>query len=373
MVASPFAYFRGAAAVMAYDLSLGPNTAILSQMCGDAHVQNLGAYAGSDGRLIFDINDFDETLPGPFEWDVKRMTTSLLLAGQGAGIKPSGGTVAAKAFLSAYISLVHELAGMPLLEATRFQVHGLLKTEPVSEVLRKAERATPLHSRDQLTTLVKGKRVFQTHLPTLRRVVGEERRAVLGCLPLYRRSLAPERRHLLDLMRPIDLAFKVVGIGSVGVRDYCVYLEGNGPDDPMFLQIKQETASAYAPYLAKAKTAPRNEGERAADGQRAMQLQSDPLLGWTSFGGGDYLVRQLKDHKASLDVSELAAEGLQEYAQVCGQLLARGHAHSGDARLIAGYLGHNDQFSDAIMTFAAAYAEQTVKDWQDLDSQPQTR
>ncbi len=372
MSASPFAYFRGAAPVMAYDLSLAAHTGILCQLCGDAHVQNLGAFAGEDGRLIFDINDFDETTRGPFEWDVKRMATSILLAGEEAGVKAAGCTAAAEAFLRAYCGLVHRLSCLPVLEVARFQVHGLLRNEPVSEVLRKAERATPLHSRDRLTIEEKGKRVFASQPPTLRRVRGEERRSVLASLSTYRKSLAPERRHFVDQLQPLDVGFKVVGIGSVGMRDYCLYLQGNGPNDPVFLQIKQESASAYAPYLPKAASAELHQGQRVVDGQRAMQVQSDPLLGWTSFGGHDYLVRQLKDHKASLDVTALEAEGLEQYAQVCGQLLAHGHARSGDARLMAGYLGSDKRFTAAMLEFAQAYADQTATDWKQLAGSQET-
>lgn len=190
-------------------------------------------------------------------------------------------------------------------------------------------------------------------------------RAVLASLAAYREMLAPERQHLLSFYRPVDVAFKVVGTGSVGLRDYCVYLEGNGPGDPLFLQIKEETTSAYAPYLPDAHPAHHN-GQRAAEGQRAMQLQSDPFLGWTQMGGRQYLVRQLNDHKGSIDINDLAGEGLPAYAEVCGELLARGHARSGDPAVISGYLGSGNAFADALGEFGALYADQTEKDWQEL-------
>ena len=187
---------------------------------------------------------------------------------------------------------------------------------------------------------------------------------MLDSLAPYAETLQPERRHFLAQYKPVDVAFKVVGTGSIGLRDYCVYLEGNGARDPLFLQIKQEVHSAYTPYLGETPL-PVHQGRRVVEGQRAMQLQSDPFLGWTSIDGRDYLVRQLNDHKASVDLAALKAE-LLEYAAVCGETLARGHARAGDAGLIAGYIGASTRFDEAIVTFAEAYARQTVRDWQTL-------
>lgn len=368
MAASPFGFFRGAAALMAYDMSLSGNSGIANQLCGDAHVQNLGAYEGVDGRLTFDINDFDETVRGPFEWDVKRMTTSILLAGEQARIPPGQCAGAAEAFLNSYSTLMHTLAGLPVLEMARYQVHRLTSSSPIAEILSKAERTTPLHSLEHLTEGKGSGRVFRSKPPTLRRVSGKEKSAVLGCLKRYRKSLLPERQQFFAQYRPIDVAFKVVGTGSVGMRDYCIYMEGNGPGDPLFLQVKEETASAYAPYLPASgkKSALKHQGERVTEGQRAMQLQSDPLLGWTNFNGRDYLVRQLNDHKASLDVTTLDEAGLTEYAEVCGEMLARGHARSCNAGAITRYLAGNKHFAKAMLTFATAYAAQTVEDWRTL-------
>ena len=361
MVASPFGFFRGAAPLMAYDLSRGPHTGLMTQLCGDAHVENLGAYDGPDGRLVFDINDFDETTPGPFEWDVKRMATSLLLATTQAHLHEKPLEHAASVFVDAYCGLLHELAKLPVLEVARYQVHRLHAERPISELLRQAERATPVHSRDHLTERSKGGRVFRSDPPLLSRVSGSERREVLGSLKAYRESLLAERRHFFDQFRPLDVAFKVVGTGSIGLRDYVVYLEGNGPDDPLFLQIKQEAASCYAPYLKQ--KAEGHQGRRACEGQRAMQLQSDPMLGWTTLNRRDYLVRQLNDHKATLDVTLLDEASLLDYAHVAGEMLARGHARAGDARLLAGYIGKGKQFRQAMLEFAASYAGQTVADW----------
>ncbi len=363
MAASPFGFFRGSAAVMAYDLSLMPHTKLDTQLCGDAHVQNLGAYAGPDGRLIFDINDFDETIRGPFEWDVKRMATSILLAAKATGLKAAVGKAAATEFLEAYCRLLEDLSHLPVLELARYQVHRLAGVHPIADIFEEAQRATPLHSLEQLTEESGSGRIFQSRPPLLRRVTGAEARDVLASLKPYVRSLLPERRHFFLQFRPVDVAFKVVGTGSIGLRNYCVYLEGNGPKDPLFLQIKQEATSAYWPYLTPEKAPGASEGQRVAEGQRAMQVQSDPLLGWTTMGGRSYLVRQLNDHKASLDVTKLKTESLCAYSTVCGEMLARGHARSGDARVLAGYVGNGGRFREAVLEFAEAYAEQTEEDW----------
>lgn len=366
MCASPFGFFRGAAPVMAYDLSLSKNTGISAQLCGDAHVQNLGAYTGPDGRLIFDINDFDETIRGPFEWDLKRMATSILLTGDYAHLKQSACNTAAEMFLSSYAGLMQQLSRMPILAVARFQVHRLGGVAPIFKILRKAEHETPMHSLERLTEDTAHGRIFKTSPPLLKRLTGPDASAVLASLKPYTHSLLPERQHFLSQYRPIDVAFKVVGTGSIGLRDYCVLLQGNGTRDPLFLQIKQEAPSVYAEYLPKSQVENENNGKRTADGQRAMQLQSDPLLGWTRLGGRDYLVRQLNDHKASVDIATLKASDLAEYAAVCGELLARGHARSGDARTIAGYIGNGARFKSAMLDFAQSYAAQTATDWKAL-------
>jgi len=366
MAESPFAYFRGAVPVMAADLALTPSTGIVCQLCGDAHVRNLGAFAAPDGRLVFDINDFDETIRGPFEWDLKRMAASLALAGRGSGHKESAihGTI--ERCIQRYCAQINAFAQMPQLEVARFQVHRLGAVEPIHDALLKAERATPQHTLDQLTEPAKAKsRRFKTLKPTLTRVTGREAAAVLASLGPYSKMLEPQRQHLLSLYRPVDVAFKVVGTGSVGLRDYCVYFEGNGPADPLFLQIKEEPDSAYTAYLPTAHPAPHN-GQRSAEGQRAMQVQSDPFLGWTHIASRQYLVRQLNDHKGSIDLEDLGGSALEAFAEVCGELLARGHARSGDPLILAGYLGTGDGFAQALAKFGAAYADQTEADWQDL-------
>lgn len=377
MAQSPFGYFRGAAPVMAADFAALPSTGIQSQICGDAHVRNLGAFAAPDGRLVFDINDFDETIRAPFEWDLKRMAASLVLAGRESGHKDASARDAVLHCIERYCGQMRAFAKMPLLEMSRFVVHRLKGVEPIHAALVKAERATPQHALEQLTEPTKLKRGaksssekgearrFKEIKPMLTRVNGAQAAAVLRSLGPYKEMLEPQRRHLLEFYRPVDVAFKVVGTGSVGLRDYCIYFEGNGPGDPLFLQIKEEVASAYAPYLPDANPIHHN-GQRVAQGQKAMQMQSDPFLGWTHIGGRQFLVRQLNDHKGSIDVDDLKDEGLHAYAEVCGELLARGHARSGDPLMIAGYLRSGGGFADALAKFGVAYADQTEKDWEEL-------
>ena len=366
---SPFSYFRGAAPVMAADLALLPNTGIEAQLCGDAHVRNLGAYAAPDGRLVFDINDFDETIHGPFEWDLKRMAASLVLAGRESGHKESASRQAVEICIQRYAEQMRAFTKMPLLEVGRFQVHRLGGVEPVHRALLKAERATPQHTLEQLTQAVSGKpgtpRLFKEIKPTLSRITGPQAEKVLDALAPYREMLEPQRQHLLSMYRPVDVAFKVVGTGSVGLRDYCIYFEGNGPQDPLFLQIKEEAPSVYAPYLPNAHPAAHN-GQRVVNGQRAMQLQSDPFLGWTHIGARPFLVRQLSDHKGSIELTDLSGTGLAAFGEVCGELLARGHARSGDPLVIAGYLGSGSSFAETMGRFGSLYADQTEKDWQAL-------
>ncbi len=370
MAVSPFGYFRGAVPVMAADLAALPNTGIVTQLCGDAHVRNLGAYAAPDGRLVFDINDFDETIRGPFEWDLKRMAASLVLAGRESAHKDSASRDAVVACISRYAAMMRRFAEMPILEVARHQVH--VEGEAVHDALLKAERSTALNTLQQLTVPVEKRaaqreapRQFREIPPTLTRVAGKQAQAVIDSLGPYEKTLEPQRVHLLSLYRPVDVGFKVVGTGSVGLRDYCIYLEGNGPGDPLFLQIKEETASGYAAYLPDARPAHHN-GQRVVEGHRAMQVQSDPFLGWTEIDGRHYLVRQLCDHKGSVDMNDFVGKGLTAYAQVCGELLARGHARSGDALSIAGYVGAGDGFAEALAEFGARYADRTEKDWEEL-------
>ena len=370
MAASPFGFFRGAVPVMASDLSLMPHTGIVNQICGDAHVCNLGAYAAPDGRLVFDINDFDETIRGPFEWDLKRLATSLVLAGRENGAKRAQCEEAVYGLIARYRKCVDMFARMPVLEMARYQVHRLQRITPVSTALLKAERSTPMHTLEQLTVpemsrgAETGRRIFKENKPLLTRISSGQARAVLASLHEYKKDLLPERQHFFAQYRPIDVGFKVVGTGSVGLRDYLVYFEGNGRGDPLFLQVKEEPASGYAKYLEY--HGPHHQGQRVADGQRAMQFLSDPFLGWTTIANRQYLVRQLNDHKANIEIADLKGLGLLEYAEMCGELLARGHSRSGDACILAGYIGTGRRFAEAMVKFAESYADQTERDWEAL-------
>jgi len=369
MMESPFGFFRGAVPVMAADLAVLPHTSIVNQICGDAHVRNLGAFAAPDGRLLFDINDFDETIRAPFEWDLKRLATSLVLAARETCSPEEKTKDAEKAvlrFIASYRKLIETLSRMPVIEMARYAVHRLQRISPVSAALLKAERATPLHTLDALTVETKRGRVFKDDPPLLKRMTPAQARPVLASVKAYAASLQPERQHFLAQYRPVDVGFKVVGTGSVGLRDYLIYLEGNGARDPLFLQVKEEPGSAYAPYLPSAAVSAGHQGMRTVEGQRAMQFQSDPFLGWTTIANRDYLVRQLNDHKGSIEIEDLEGQGLVDYAEMCGELLARGHARSGDACLIAGYLGSGAKFAEALVEFAEAYADQTEKDWKVL-------
>ena len=373
MLESPLGYFRGAVPVMAADLAGTASTGIISQICGDAHVRNLGAFAAPDGRLVFDINDFDETIQAPFDWDLKRLATSLVLAGRANGAKKATCEEAVLAFATHYHKFVEMFARMPVTGMAHFQVHRLQRIAPVSRALLKAERSTPINALEQLTVPGKaaaGKpsaRRFKENKPLLARLGGAQRRAVLASLTAYNETLQPEQRHFLAQYHPLDVAFKVVGTGSVGLRDYVIYFEGNGSADPLFLQLKEQPGSAYAPYVPTHGQA-LHQGQRVVNGQRAMQFQSDPFLGWTTIASRHYEVRQLNDHKGAITVQDLAGDGLPQYAEICGELLARGHARSGDPCVLAGYLGNGKRFGEAIARFASAYADQTENDWENLKS-----
>jgi uncharacterized protein (DUF2252 family) len=300
------------------------------------------------------------------------MAASISVAGRGSGQKDSAVRNAVEKCIERYTQQMRVFAKMPFLEVGHFLVHRFSKVEPVHSALMKAERSTPQLTLEQLTEPVPEKagsktetRRFKDEKPMLNRLSKPQADAVLTSLEPYRKMLEPQRQHLLSFYRPVDVAFKVVGTGSVGLRDYCVFLEGNGPKDPLFLQIKEEPNSAYNSYLPNAHPDHHN-GKRVADGQRAMQLQSDPFLGWTHIGSRQYLVRQLNDHKGSINLDDLAGGGLTAFAEVCGELLARGHARSSDPSIIAGYLGSGDGFAEALGKFGLLYADQTEKDWEAL-------
>jgi uncharacterized protein (DUF2252 family) len=355
MSVSPFAFFRGSVGLMVADFQRLPHTDITVQLGGDAHVQNLGSFAGPDGRLVFDMNDFDETHAGPWEWDVKRMGASLVLAGRESGHGRSGCSLAVETMVSTYRAAVAELACLPLLVAARTRTHLELDAEPLSAAIQQSRRALPLDLIAKYTTRDLGGRViFKDTPPNLRRATESERKALIAALPAYRKSLPPDRRHMFDFFEATDAAFKIVGTGSVGTRDWVVLMFGNGIKDPLFLQVKQEVESAYTSALWP--SLHDHQGQRVVDGQHRIQAFSDLLLGWTTIGPYQYVVRQLNDHKGSVDLQNLRGDGLRELAAAAGTLLGHGHGRSGDAIELLGYLGNGEKVAGAITKFALGYA-----------------
>ncbi|HEY6931620.1 MAG TPA: DUF2252 domain-containing protein [Thermoanaerobaculia bacterium] len=362
MAASPFGFFRGAAAVMAADLAALPRTGLHVQICGDAHVKNLGAYAAPDGHLVFDINDFDESVHGPFEWDLKRLATSIVLAGREAGDRDRDSGEAVLLFARAYRESLAEFSRMTALHLFRYEIRSVPQNNPVGATLRKAERETPQRTLEKLTTPSRGgRRRFVRQPPLLEPLDVATRRKVLAALVRYRDTISHDRQLVLAAYRPVDAAFKAVGVGSLGTRDYVVYCAGAAPKDILFLQVKEEPPSCYEPYVRKSGVAI-HQGHRVARAQHRMQTISDPFLGWTTIDGRDYLVRQLADHKAAVTPEELSARSLEQYAVVCGQLFAKAHARTGDPAALSGYSGTSPKLDSALRKFAFAYADQTAAD-----------
>jgi len=364
MAVSPFSYFRGSVPVMGADLATLATTAIPVQICGDAHVRNLGAYAGPDGRLIFDINDFDETIRGPWEWDLKRLATSLVLAGREAGNSEHQCRDAVMTCARTYRTKMAEFSRMTCLEVHKYRIHRQFVGRTGVSVLQRAERATPQHTLAKLTVRRGAERIFREVKPVLTHPAKSKSRRILASIKAYRATLPGCSQAALDFYRPVDVAFKIVGTGSVATHDYVVlHLAGNDAKDPLFLQIKEALHSAYAPYVKSPETA-MHQGQRVVQGQRMLQVQSDIMLGWTSIAGADYMVRQLSDHKASISDEDLKGAGLTEYAITCGEVLAKGHARSGDPAVLAGYLGDSDRWDKALAKFAVVYADQTTGDYE---------
>jgi uncharacterized protein (DUF2252 family) len=362
MRTSPFAFFRGAAALMAADLAITPRTGVTVQICGDAHVRNLGAYAALDGALVFDLNDFDETTTGPWEWDVKRLATSLILAGEESGQPGARCEASVRAFVRSYRTYLTMFATMRFAKLARYLITRRRRSPLLDEIFREAARVTPMRNLKKLTIGRSGGVRFHDRPPLLGHLSPRLAAEVVSALAKYAATLNASRRRTFERYHPVDVAFKLVGTGSVGTRDYVVLLFGNGPSDPLFMQVKQELPSCYAPYLHGSASV-RHQGRRVAEGQQMMQTLSDPFLGYTSFGGHQYLVRQLADHKAALDPAEFDRRTLPEYAILCGEVLAKGHARTGDAALLAGYAGSTPKLDRAITAFAVTYAEQVRADY----------
>ena len=376
MMASPFAFMRGSATVMANDLASTPKTGIHTQLCGDAHLSNFGAYASPERALLFDLNDFDETLPGPWEWDVKRLAASFVVAGRGNGFDAADCRKAAQASVASYRQRMTQFSEMGELEVWysrvgEEEVRSLLtaaKTKnktikKLSKNARKARGRDSLQALSKLTRVVDGRRMINDDPPLLERIPeGDETRAqVYAILESYKRTLQEDRRHLLGRYRFVDAARKVVGVGSVGTRAYVVLLEGRDENDPLFLQVKEASASVLESYVES--NTHEHHGHRVVAGQRLMQAASDIFLGWfRGPEGRDFYWRQLKDMKGSANVESMSPDELALYAGLCGWALARAHARSGDSVRIAAYLGKSERFDVAIADFAQAYADQTEMD-----------
>ncbi|MFI5803411.1 DUF2252 domain-containing protein [Streptomyces sp. NPDC051561] len=373
MAASPFSFLRGAAGLMAYDLAGTPVTGTAAQLCGDAHAANFGLYGDARGRLVIDLNDFDETVVGPWEWDVKRLAASLVLAGREAGADEDTCRQGAFDTVGAYRRTMRLMAKLPVADAwnaiadeelvSHTDARDLLGTlERVSEKARKNTSARfAARSTERADD---GSCRFVDAPPVLRRVPDEEAAAVASALGEYLGTVAQDRLPLLARYAIHDVAFRVVGTGSVGTRSYVVLLLDHR-GEPLVLQVKEARASVLAPYLPKAGfplPEPVHEGRRVVLGQKRMQVVSDILLGWCTVDGLPFQVRQFRNRKGSVDPAALAADQVDDYGRMTGALLARAHAHSADPRTVAGYLGKNEEFDEAVADFAVAYADRTEAD-----------
>ncbi|MEU6373776.1 DUF2252 domain-containing protein [Streptomyces sp. NPDC046909] len=377
MAATPFAFLRGSAGLMAYDLARTPMTRIRAQICGDAHAANFGLYGDARGDLVIDLNDFDETVSGPWEWDLKRLAASLVLAGREAGADEDTCRSAAHGAVGAYRRTMRLLAKLPVLDAwnaiadeelvSHTDAHDLVGTlQRVSEKAR-ANTSGRFAAKSTEPTEDGGRR-FVDAPPVLRRVPDAEAAAVAGSLEQYVESLSEDRLPLLSRHAVHDVAFRVVGTGSVGTRSYVVLLLDHR-GEPLVLQVKEARPSALLPHLVTAGfEAPvvEHEGRRVVLGQKRMQVVSDILLGWTSVEGRPFQVRQFRNRKGSVDPAALAADQIDDYGRMTGALLARAHSHSTDPRLVAGYCGKNEELDEAIAAFAVAYADRTEADHAEL-------
>ncbi len=385
MLQSPFTFYRGAAAIMAADLARTPNTGLRVQVCGDCHLLNFGGFATPERNILFDINDFDETLPAPWEWDVKRLVASFVLAARSNGLSDSAGRDAAVACARSYRKRLRDFSRMSPLEVwyaritaddvANMSTSELIKARIRQRVAEATEKSSPEFVYPQLTGMVSGRIRISDAPPLIYHpddVTLEELHAIAEeVLSLYRDTLSDDRRELFDQYRLVDIAHKVVGIGSVGTRCF-ISLMMSANNDPLFLQWKEARPSVLEPY-AGASAYP-NHGQRVVMGQRLMQPATDVFMGWVTGRSSRHgYVRQLRDAKVKPLVETFDAEILMQYAKLCGWVLARAHAKAGDAELaISGYLGKQDNFDEAMGSFAIAYADQTERDHAALKSAVRT-
>ena len=392
MLVSPFTFYRGAALPMAADLAGTPASGLRVQLCGDAHLSNFGAFASPERRLVFDVNDFDETLPGPFEWDVKRLAASLAVAGRANGFPAKARRQIALAAAEGYRTAMGGFAGQPFLdvwyahldiEPALAELRSQIKAKRLKEfekLLAKAHSSDSMKALGKLTAVVEGRRQIISDPPTIVPVeevfsdvqadaIYEVIRAVLA---KYRRTLQSDRRHLLEQFTLVQVARKVVGVGSVGTRAWVVLMDAGDGVEPLFLQAKEAQPSVLADYAGRSQYT--NQGERVVAGQHLQQAQSDIFLGWTRITNPadgvdrDFYVRQLKDWKFSVPVELMLPPGMTAYARLCGWTLARAHARSGDRIALAAYLGGSDKFDQAIADFAETYADQNELDYAALQA-----
>jgi uncharacterized protein (DUF2252 family) len=390
MLVSPFAFYRGAAMIMAHDLAATPRSGLNVQCCGDAHLSNFGVFASPERRLVFDLNDFDETLPGPWEWDVKRLAVSMLIAARDNDFRAKDQDQIVLDTVGQYRAEMAAFAGMNDLDvwyshldieslvdeyAAQFKPKMVKRTE---KTLAKARTKDSMTAFSKLTEVVDGKVriVDQSPLivPIEQLAPGEEREemfeALRQLLRSYRETLEVDRRVLLERFELTDVARKVVGVGSVGTRAWIALLLGRDGQDPLFLQLKEAEASVLEELLGPSEFS--NHGQRVVTGQRLMQAASDIFLGWLHIDSAldgrprDFYGRQLKDWKGSAEIEQMVPKGLAAYGKLCGWTLARAHARSGDRIAIAAYLGNGDSFDRAILEFSKAYAEQNDRDYQTL-------
>ncbi len=382
MLATPFTFLRGSAGVMAADLAAGPRTGLEVQLSGDAHLSNFGVFTSPEQRFVLDLNDFDETLLGPFEWDVKRLAASIIVAGRHNEFDRKFTRKAARAAVGAYRSAVGAAAAMNPLDLFYFKVDAddaiaALKTSKqerarIEKNRKKAARKNSLGALNKLTEVVDGRRQIVSNPPLIEALRGEQRDREMERVETffadYRETLNADRRHLIDRFSLTDLARKVVGVGSVGTRCLIAFFE-SGDGEPLFLQIKEAGTSVLEPHLQPSGF--EQEGERVVDGQRRIQATPDALLGWARsqpIGGPaiDFYVRQLWNGKASAVVEGMPERMFEQYGCICGSILARAHARSADASMIAGYLGDDDTFDRAVVEFAETYANRTEQDFAEL-------
>jgi uncharacterized protein (DUF2252 family) len=369
MAASPWNYYRGAAAVMAGDLGAQPDSGLTVQLCGDAHILNFGLWATPERNLLFDLRDFDETLPGPFEWDVKRFATSVVVAARENRVKPARAAAAVTAGVGAYCRRMRWYTKQPELDIWYDRVHVdrlIDYFEPADRgrvsvhIERKRQRRTSRGAFAKLTAMTHG-RPRITEDPPVRVTISDEDQAdlVRHLLAGYRLTLQEDRRTLFDRFTETDVVRQVVGVGSVGMRVYLVLLEGRSGADPLFLQVKQAGPSVYEAHAQPSRHD--HHGARVINGKRLLQSATDIFVGWGSLHGRDYYVRQFRDMKI-IPTTDLIAPRLAEFATACGETLARAHARTGDPVAIAGYLGKGPRFTEAIGRFARRYADQNERD-----------